>query len=145
MFVDVKLVYGRSMLRRMPKRKAVASIGSTPRAVLLHKIPAVAHSVAHFAAKPAQNTPNLCNTLCCKLLICIRRAYYLSDFKTVAFSHSATPPVSVSNSLAQHPNLPSPLCCTSSRKNRHYRRSELPNSNELNTISPLKCGRAERF
>jgi hypothetical protein len=52
MFVDVKLVYGRSMLRRMPKRKAVASIGSTPRAVLLHKIPAVAHSVAHFAAKP---------------------------------------------------------------------------------------------
>ena len=86
MFVDVKLVYGRSMLRRMPKRKAVASIGSTPRAVLLHKIPAVAHSVAHFAAKAAQNTPNLCNTLCCKLLICIRRAYYLSDFKTAAFS-----------------------------------------------------------
>jgi len=89
MFVDVKLVYGRSMLRRMPKRKAVASIGSTPRAVLLHKIPAVAHSVAHFAGKPAQNTPNLCNTLCCKLLICIRRAYYLSDFNTVAFNHSA--------------------------------------------------------
>ena len=71
MFVDVKLVYGRSMLRRMPKREAVASIGSTPRAVLLHEIPAVAHSVAHFAGKPAQNTPNLCNTLCCKLLICI--------------------------------------------------------------------------
>ena len=86
MFVDVKLVYGRSMLPRMPKRKALASIGSTPRAVLLHKIPAVAHSVAHFAAKPAPNTPNLCNTLCCKLLICIRRAYYLSDFKTAAFS-----------------------------------------------------------
>jgi hypothetical protein len=92
MFVDVKLVCGRSMLRRMPKRKAVASIGSTPRAVLLHKIPAVAHSVAHFAGKPAQNTPNLCNTLCRKLLICIRWEYYLSDFKTVAFSHSATPP-----------------------------------------------------
>jgi hypothetical protein len=33
---------------------------------------AVAHSVAHFAAKAAQNTPNLCNTLCSKLLICIR-------------------------------------------------------------------------
>jgi hypothetical protein len=49
---------------------------------LLHKIPAVAHSVAHFAGKPAQNTPNLCNTLCCKLLICIRRAYYLSDLRT---------------------------------------------------------------
>jgi len=53
---------------------------------------AVAHSVAHFAAKPAQNTPNLCTTLCCKLLICIRWEYYLADFKTVAFNHSATPP-----------------------------------------------------
>jgi hypothetical protein len=92
MFVDVKFVYGRCMLRRMPKRKAVASIGSTPRAMLLHKIPAVAHSVAQKAAKPAQNTPNLCTTLCCKLLMCIRWAYYLSDFKTVAFNRSATPP-----------------------------------------------------
>src|SRR5208283_600755 len=53
---------------------------------------AVAHSVAHFVAKPAQNTPNPCNALCCKLLICIRRAYYLADFKTAAFNHSATPP-----------------------------------------------------
>jgi hypothetical protein len=63
----------------------------------------------------------------------------LTVFKTAAFSHSATPPVSVSNSLAQHPSLPSPLCCTLSRKNRRYRRSELLNSNELNTISPLEC------
>ena len=91
MFVDVKLVYGRSMLRRMPKRKAVHLLVQH-HVVLLHKIPAVAHSVAHFAGKPAQNTPNLCNPLCCKLLICIRRAYYLSDFKTVAFNRSATPP-----------------------------------------------------
>ena len=53
---------------------------------------AVAHSVAHFAGKAAQNTPKLCITLCCKLLICIRWEYYLSDFKTIAFSHSATPP-----------------------------------------------------
>jgi len=31
-----------------------------------------------------------------------------------------------------------PLCCTLSRKNRGYRRSELRNSNERNTISPLE-------
>ena len=33
------------------------------RANLLHKIPAVAHSVAHFPAKPAQNTPKRCSTV----------------------------------------------------------------------------------
>ena len=42
----------------------------------------VAHSVAQNAAKPAQTTPNLSSTLYCKWLICIRREYYLSDFKT---------------------------------------------------------------
>jgi len=47
---------------------------------------AVAHSVAHFAAKPAQNAPKRCVALCRKLLICIRWGYYLADFKTAAFS-----------------------------------------------------------
>ncbi len=64
----------------------------TEREVLLHKILRVAHSVAQKAAKVAQNTPFLCSTAYRKLLICIRPGYYLANFKTVAFSHSATPP-----------------------------------------------------
>jgi hypothetical protein len=28
----------------------------------------------------------------CKLLICIRREYYLTDFKTAGFNRSPTPP-----------------------------------------------------
>jgi SEC-C motif len=60
--------------------------------VLLHKILRVAHSVAQKAAKVAQNTPFLCSTAYRKLLICIRWEYYLANFKTAAFNHSATPP-----------------------------------------------------
>jgi len=62
------------------------------REILLHKILRVAHSVAQKAAKTAQNTPFRCGTVYRKLLICIRCEYYLANFKTAAFSHSATPP-----------------------------------------------------
>jgi len=62
------------------------------REVLLHKILRVAHSVAQITAKAAQNSPFRCSTMYRKLLICIRSGYYLANFKTVAFSHSATPP-----------------------------------------------------
>jgi hypothetical protein len=61
------------------------------REVLLHKILRVAHSVAQKAAKVAQNTLFLCSTAHRKLLICIRREYYLANFKTAAFSQP-TPP-----------------------------------------------------
>jgi hypothetical protein len=57
MFVDVKLAYVRSMLRRMPKRKAVASIGSTPRAVLLHIL-------LHILLPNPPKTPQICVILC---------------------------------------------------------------------------------
>ena len=36
---------------------------SKPTGQLLHKILAVAHSVAHFPAKPAQNTPKRCSAV----------------------------------------------------------------------------------
>jgi hypothetical protein len=55
------------------------------------QIPAVAHSVAHFADKPAQNSPFRCSAVCRKSSIWIRWEYYLTNFKTAAFSHSATP------------------------------------------------------
>ena len=47
----------------------------------------VAHSVAHFAAKPAQNTPKRCSTVCRMSMNCIRWEYYLSDFKPVSTAH----------------------------------------------------------
>ena len=52
----------------------------------------VAHSVAHFAAKLAQNTPKRCSTVCRMSMNCIRWEYYLSDFKTAGFNRSPTPP-----------------------------------------------------
>jgi translation initiation factor 2B subunit (eIF-2B alpha/beta/delta family) len=67
---------------------AVKTNGQKPIVKLLHKILAVAQK----AAKSAQNTSFSCGTLCRMLLICIRREYYLSNFKTAAFSHSAAPP-----------------------------------------------------
>jgi len=42
------------------------------REVLLHKILGVAHFVAHFAAKTAQNRLNWCTGTYRKLLICLR-------------------------------------------------------------------------
>jgi hypothetical protein len=48
------------------------------------------YAVAHFAAKPAQNAPKGCVTLCRKLLICIRWGYYPADFKTAAFTRVPT-------------------------------------------------------
>ncbi len=63
------------------------------REVLLHKILCVAHSVAQITAKVAQNSPFRCSTMYRKLLICIRPGYYLANFKTAAFNHSATPPL----------------------------------------------------
>jgi hypothetical protein len=42
------------------------------REVLLHKILGVAHFVAHFAAKTAQNRLNRCTGRYRKLLICLR-------------------------------------------------------------------------
>jgi hypothetical protein len=63
------------------------------REVLLHKILRVAHSVAQITAKAAQNSPFRCSTMYRKLLICIRSGYYLANFKTAAFNHSATPPM----------------------------------------------------
>jgi len=62
------------------------------REVVLHKIIFVAHSVARIGAKTAQNTPFRCSTVYRKLLICFRWGYYLANFKTAAFNHSATPP-----------------------------------------------------
>ena len=59
---------------------------------MLHKIIFVAHSVAQIGAKTAQNTPFRCSTVYRKLLICFRWGYYLANFKTAAFNHSATPP-----------------------------------------------------
>ena len=44
---------------------------------LFHKILAV----AHFAAKLAQNTSNLCSSLYCKLSICIGWEYYPNEFQ----------------------------------------------------------------
>jgi hypothetical protein len=49
-------------------------------------------TVAHSAAKAAQNTPKRCSAVCRNLLICIGWEYYLTNFKTAALSHSATPP-----------------------------------------------------
>ena len=60
---------------------------------MLHKIIFVAHSVAQIGAKTAQNTPFRCSTVYRKLLICFRWGYYLANFKTAAFNHSATPPL----------------------------------------------------
>jgi hypothetical protein len=62
---------------------AVGTIGQKPIIKLLHKILAVAHSVAQNAAKAAQNTPFRFGTMCRKLLICIRREYSLANFSTV--------------------------------------------------------------
>jgi hypothetical protein len=75
------------------KNEPLNSRQGKERGVLLHKILSVAHFVAQKAAKAAQNTPFLCSTSYRKLLICMKWEYYLANFKTAAFNHSATPPM----------------------------------------------------
>ena len=59
-------------MRSVAPHALVNSRQGKEREVLLHKILGVAHFVAHFAAKTAQNRLNRCTGTYRKLLICLR-------------------------------------------------------------------------